>query len=71
MKMRYHNIPADFKNETIDKYAQLNKIYKHAQVRETYGQITIDNPIGSGRAYDLIPQVDMAEMIYMTRAYDR
>ena len=61
-KMRYHNIPADFKKETIDKYAQLNKIYKQAQVKETYGQITINNPIGSGRAYDLIPQVDMADL---------
>jgi len=62
MKMRYHNIPADFKKETIDKYVELNKIFKHAQVKETYGQITIDNPIGSGRAYDLIPQVDMADL---------
>ncbi|MCU0287366.1 MAG: U32 family peptidase [Acidobacteria bacterium] len=62
MEMRYHNIPADFKKETIDKYAELNSRYEYAKVKETYGQITIANPIGSGRAYDLIPQVDMSDL---------
>lgn len=60
--MRYYNIPADFKTETIDKYEKLNKVYQDARVKETYGQITINNPIGSGRAYDLIPRVDMADL---------
>jgi collagenase-like PrtC family protease len=60
--MKYFNVPADFKNETIDRYDQLNNAYNDSKVIETYGQITIDNPIGSGRAYDLIPQVDMATL---------
>ncbi len=60
--MKYFNVPADFKNETIDKYAELNKEYKDSRVLESYGQITIGNPMGSGRAYDLIPQLDMAAL---------
>jgi collagenase-like PrtC family protease len=60
--VKYFNVPADFKNETIDRYDGLNKSYKDARVAETYGQITIDNPIGSGRAYDLIPQVDLKKL---------
>ena len=55
-------VPADFKNETIDKYIELNNKYKDAKVYETYGQITVDNPIGSGRAYDLIPEVSFSTL---------
>ncbi len=58
----YYNVPADFKIETIDEYDRLNKQYENAKVRETYGQITIGNVIGSGRAYDLIPQVGFKEL---------
>jgi collagenase-like PrtC family protease len=57
--MRYFNVPADFKNETIDTYVALNKKYHNARIKETYGQVSIGNPIGSGRANDLIPQVDI------------
>lgn len=60
--INYYNVPADFKLETIDEYDRLNKKYKNAQVRETYGQITIGNVIGSGRAHDLIPQVGFKEL---------
>lgn len=58
--VKYFNIPADFKNATIDKYADLNDKYTDSQVIETYGQITLGNRIGSGRAYDLLPQIDLA-----------
>ena len=57
--IKYFNVPADFNNTTIDKYADLNEKYTDSQVIETYGQITIGNRIGSGRAYDLLPQIDM------------
>lgn len=57
--MKYFNIPADFKMETIDKYDELNQQYSDSKVIETYGQITLGNRIGSGRAYDLIPKLDI------------
>jgi collagenase-like PrtC family protease len=60
--VKYFNVPADFKNETIDRYEELNRFSKDSRVAETYGQITISNPIGSGRAYDLIPQVDLEKL---------
>ncbi len=60
--MNFYNIPADFKKETIDRYDELNKAYKDSKVIETYGQITIGNPIGSGRAYDLIPKIDISKL---------
>lgn len=60
--MKYFNIPADYKKETIDKYSELNEKYPHSKVIETYGQVTIGNKVGSGRAYGLIPQLGMAEL---------
>ncbi|MGE5632750.1 MAG: U32 family peptidase [Caulobacteraceae bacterium] len=70
--MKYFNVPADFKKETIDKYYELNNTYKDSKVYETYGQITIGNLIGSGRAYDLIPKVDMAQLkSYIEYSQDR
>ena len=55
--IKYFNVPADFRSETIDKYEELNEKYTESKVIETYGQVTIDNYIGSGRASDLLPQV--------------
>ncbi len=60
--MKYFNVPADFKEETIDRYAALNKKYRDSKVTETYGQITVGNSMGSGRAYDLIPKVDIGRL---------
>ena len=57
--MKFFNVPADFKLETIDRYDALNNQYPDSKVSETYGQITINNPFGSGRPSDLIPKVDM------------
>lgn len=60
--MKYFNVPADFKNETIEQYAKLNNEYDDSRVHETYGQITVGNCIGSGRAYDLLPKVDINQL---------
>lgn len=57
--IKYYNVPADFNRTTIDKYAVLNEKYEDSKVYETYGQITVGNRIGSGRAYDLLPKIDM------------
>ena len=52
-------VPCDFKVSTLNKLDALNHIYTNARVSETYGQITVNNPIGSGRAGNLIPQADI------------
>ena len=57
--MKYYSMPADFKKETIDKYAQLNNAYHDSRVEETYGNITIGNELQSGRPVDILPQVDL------------
>ena len=49
---------------------ELNEKYTESKVIETYGQVTIDNYIGSGRAYDLLPQVDL-EALEKYIAYSR
>lgn len=66
--MKRFSMPADFKIDTLDQYAELNQKYKDSQIFETYGQITINNHIGSGRAYDLLPKVDL-EMLKSYIAY--
>lgn len=60
--MKYFNVPADFKFETIDEYDRLNNLYEDAQIKETYGQLTINNIFGSGRPSDLIPKVDLNKL---------
>ncbi|MBS5081638.1 MAG: U32 family peptidase [Clostridiales bacterium] len=56
--MKYFNVPADFKNATIDEYCKLNEKYSDSQVYEVYGQLTDQNFLGSGRPMDMIPKVD-------------
>lgn len=65
--MKYYNIPADFKTETIDRYCELNDKYPDSKIIETYGQITIGNTLGSGRACDLIPKIDLSRLGIYTR----
>jgi collagenase-like PrtC family protease len=60
--MNYFSVPADFKKETLDRYFQLNRAYPDSRVKETYGQITVNNIMGSGRAFDLVPEADMARL---------
>lgn len=57
--MKYFNMPADFKNETIDQYDRLNNTYQHSKVAEIYGQVSVKNIYGSGRPSDMIPKVEM------------
>ncbi|WP_167957205.1 U32 family peptidase [Anaerosporobacter faecicola] len=60
--MRYYNVPADFKSETLERYCELSNTYPENKVMETYGQITVGNIVGSGRAGDLLPEVDMNKL---------
>ena len=57
--MKLYNIAADFKRDTIDSYADLNKRYKESKVIETYGNITVGNLFEGGRVYADIPKIDM------------
>lgn len=60
--MQYFSVPADFKEETLRIYDKINKTYPNGHIAETYGQITVDNPYGSGRAQNLLPVVDIQTM---------
>lgn len=60
--MKYFSIPADFKTGTIDRYYEMNKAYKNSRVAETYGNITIGNKFGSGRAVNQLPAVDLLDL---------
>lgn len=60
--MKNYSMPADFKKETIDEYARLNRVYKDSRVLETYGNITIGNELESGRPVDILPGVDLKNL---------
>ncbi len=60
--MKCFSVPADFKKETIDAYEKLNNAYKDARVIETYGNISVDNFLESGRATSHIPPVGFPEL---------
>lgn len=57
--MKYFSVPADFKNETIDKYSNLHDKYADSKIIETYGNVTIDNKFGSGRVISQQPKVSL------------
>ncbi|NQX47747.1 U32 family peptidase [Paenibacillus tritici] len=60
--MEYYSVPSDFKMETIDRYAQMNEEYAHAKVLETYGNITVNNELASGRAVSQLPRIDLLDL---------
>lgn len=60
--MKYFSVPADFKKATIDEYARLNEAYPDAKVIDTYGNISVDNRMESGRVIDQLPQVDILDL---------
>ncbi|MCP5054493.1 MAG: hypothetical protein GY940_45415, partial [bacterium] len=62
--MKYFCMPSDFKKETIDKYEALNNSYKDSKIIETYGNITIGDNRGSGRAVNQLPDTDLLELKY-------
>jgi hypothetical protein len=53
--MQYYILPADFKKETIDGYAELNKKYKESKVLETYGNLPPGSLHGSTNSADTLP----------------
>lgn len=60
--MKYFSVPADFKRETIDAYAELNSKYADSRVVETYGNITVGNEVESGRAVYNLPRLDLLDL---------
>jgi collagenase-like PrtC family protease len=60
--IKYFSMPADFKNETIDAYDRLNRSYNNSKIIETYGNITVGNQVGSGRAVDQLPETDLLDL---------
>jgi len=60
--VNYYSVPADFKKETVDGYDGLHQKYPDARVLETYGNITADNPLESGRPVDILPEVDLRRL---------
>jgi hypothetical protein len=60
--VKFFCMPADFRQETIDEYDKLNKEYKDSKIVETYGNVTIENVLGSGRAIDTLPRVDLMDL---------
>lgn len=60
--MKLFSMPADFKNETIDGYDELNHKYSDSQIVETYGQLTVGSVVNSGRAIGMISNVDYATL---------
>ena len=60
--MKYFCMPADFKLETLNAYAELNRTNTDAMVFETYGNITVKNRFGSGRNTSDLPEIDMGAL---------
>ncbi|MCU0287763.1 MAG: U32 family peptidase [Acidobacteria bacterium] len=60
--MNYFSVPADFKEKTIDAYHELNKSCENARVIETYGNITLENFLGSGRPVDALPLLNLEKL---------
>lgn len=59
MQVKEFNIPSDFKNETIDQLVLSNQKHENAKVTEVYGNITLGNYFGSGRANSNLPQISI------------
>lgn len=68
--MKYFNIAADFKKETIDGYDRLNQTYTDSRIIETYGNITVGNHFEGGRVMADIPKIDL-EALQSYIAYSR
>ncbi len=49
--MEHYSVPADFKTDTIDRYAQLHAEFPGSRICETYGNLTLGNPYGAGRVF--------------------
>lgn len=60
--MKNYIVAADFKKETIDRYALLNYMYNNCKVSETYGQVTTENVISGGRDILELPSINLTEL---------
>lgn len=60
--MKYFCMPSDFKNETIDKYYEINNKYEYSKIIETFGQLAPDTVFGSCRSPRGLPEVDMHKL---------
>jgi collagenase-like PrtC family protease len=60
--MKTFAMPADFKAETVERYAALNRAYADCKVENTYGNISLANPFASGRNINKLPPVGMPEL---------
>lgn len=56
--MKFFCLPSDFKQETIDKYSEINSLYEHSKIYEIYGQMAPDTVFGSCRVSKHLPKVD-------------
>jgi len=65
--MKNFSMPADFRPQTIDGYAELNTKYADSKVVETYGNVTADNIFASGRSVDNLPQVTLGDLASYVR----
>ncbi|NQT91219.1 MAG: U32 family peptidase, partial [Lentisphaerae bacterium] len=60
--MKRFSMPADFKPGTLEGYARLHEEYEDCRVIDTYGNVTVDNRLGSGRSIDRLPRVTLPEL---------
>jgi collagenase-like PrtC family protease len=71
-RMRLFSMPADFRTETIDRYAELNSTSAHSAVAEVYGQATVGAMSRSGRNSALLPAIDLrALQLYVQYCHSR
>jgi len=59
--MAYFCVPADFKKESLKKYAELNAKYKDTKVDEVYGSMP-QTVYGSGRSSSSISNINLSQL---------
>ena len=59
---KYFCVPADFKEETIDAFDDLNNEFPDSRVIEVYGNITVGNSFESGRSIGFLPKIDFSRL---------
>ena len=64
--MNLFSMPADFSAATIDRYAELNRAHPDRKVAHTYGNITVSNPLGSGRNINKLPTAGIEQVAAYT-----
>ncbi len=60
--MKYFCMPSDFRNETIDKYYEINCKNDNSKIIETFGQLAPDTVFGSCRSPGGLPEVDLYKL---------